>query len=360
MIELKNISKTYGKGEKAVTAIKEVNITINDGEIFGIIGLSGAGKSTLVRCINFLERPTTGDVVIDGKNLGQLSTKELLEARRNIGMIFQGFNLLEQRTVLKNVCFPLEIAGVKKADAEKRARELLQLVSLAEKEKSYPSQLSGGQKQRVAFARALAPNPNLLLLDEPFAAIDAKVRQELRSWLKDMIERLGVTSIFVTHDQSEAIEVADEIIITNKGRIEQIGSPIDIYQHPQTAFSASFFGQTTTLDDYTKFKTFDVVDNVDRAVIRPEFVKVTKLSETTAQKASVSVGEVIKTSFRGDNIEIAVKCDGGTVYAYRGLDETPITVGEKVNVFLYRLFITKGDEVQILRNKSLQEESVII
>ena len=141
-----------------------------------------------------------------------------------------------------------------------------------------------------------------------------------------MIERLGVTSIFVTHDQSEAIEVADEIIITNKGRIEQIGSPIDIYQHPETAFSASFFGQTTTLDDYTKFKTFDVVDNVDRAVIRPEFVKVTKLSETTAQKASVSVGEVIKTSFRGDNIEIAVKCDGGTVYAYRGLDETPITL----------------------------------
>ena len=150
-----------------------------------------------------------------------------------------------------------------------------------------------------------------------------------------MIERLGVTSIFVTHDQSEAIEVADEIIITNKGRIEQIGSPIDIYQHPQTAFSASFFGQTTTLDDYTKFKTFDVVDNVDRAVIRPEFVKVTKLSETTAQKASVSVGEVIKTSFRGDNIEIAVKCDGGTVYAYRGLDETPITVGEKAMRFRF-------------------------
>ena len=226
--------------------------------------------------------------------------------------------------------------------------------------KNKGNQLSGGERRRTEIARCLAIDPKFIMLDEPFAAIDAKVRQELRSWLKDMIERLGVTSIFVTHDQSEAIEVADEIIITNKGRIEQIGSPIDIYQHPQTAFSASFFGQTTTLDDYTKFKTFDVVDNVDRAVIRPEFVKVTKLSETTAQKASVSVGEVIKTSFRGDNIEIAVKCDGGTVYAYRGLDETPITVGEKVNVFLYRLFITKGDEVQILRNKSLQEESVII
>lgn len=263
-------------------------------------------------------------------------------------------------TVFDNIAFGLKIQKKSKKFIKERVNELVKLIGLEGLEKRYPSQLSGGQKQRVAFARALAPNPNLLLLDEPFAAIDAKVRQELRSWLKDMIERLGVTSIFVTHDQSEAIEVADEIIITNKGRIEQIGSPIDIYQHPQTAFSASFFGQTTTLDDYTKFKTFDVVDNVDRAVIRPEFVKVTKLSETTAQKASVSVGEVIKTSFRGDNIEIVVKCDGGTVYAYRGLDDTPITVGEKVNVFLYRLFITKGDEVQILRNKSLQEESVII
>jgi len=350
-VELKNINKTFGDYK----ASDNVNFGIEKGKLIGLLGPSGSGKTTILRMIAGLENPDSGEIVIDGKVVNDIPA-----SKRGIGFVFQNYALFRYMTVFDNIAFGLKIQKKSKKFIQERVNELVKLIGLEGLEKRYPSQLSGGQKQRVAFARALAPNPNLLLLDEPFAAIDAKVRQELRSWLKDMIERLGVTSIFVTHDQSEAIEVADEIIITNKGRIEQIGSPIDIYQHPQTAFSASFFGQTTTLDDYTKFKTFDVVNNVDRAVIRPEFVKVTKLSETTAQKASVSVGEVIKTSFRGDNIEIAVKCDGGTVYAYRGLDETPITVGEKVNVFLYRLFITKGDEVQILRNKSLQEESVII
>lgn len=350
-VEIKNINKTFGDYK----ASDNVNFGIEKGKLIGLLGPSGSGKTTILRMIAGLENPDSGEIVIDGKVVNDIPA-----SKRGIGFVFQNYALFRYMTVFDNIAFGLKIQKKNKNFIKERVNELVKLIGLEGLEKRYPSQLSGGQKQRVAFARALAPNPNLLLLDEPFAAIDAKVRQELRSWLKDMIERLGVTSIFVTHDQSEAIEVADEIIITNKGRIEQIGSPIDIYQHPETAFSASFFGQTTTLDDYTKFKTFDVVDNVDRAVIRPEFVKVTKLSETTAQKASVSVGEVIKTSFRGDNIEIAVKCDGGTVYAYRGLDETPITVGEKVNVFLYRLFITKGDEVQILRNKSLQEESVII
>ena len=350
-VELKNINKTFGDYK----ASDNVNFGIEKGKLIGLLGPSGSGKTTILRMIAGLENPDSGEIVIDGKVVNDIPA-----SKRGIGFVFQNYALFRYMTVFDNIAFGLKIQKKSKKFIKERVNELVKLIGLEGLEKRYPSQLSGGQKQRVAFARALAPNPNLLLLDEPFAAIDAKVRQELRSWLKDMIERLGVTSIFVTHDQSEAIEVADEIIITNKGRIEQIGSPIDIYQHPETAFSASFFGQTTTLDDYTKFKTFDVVDNVDRAVIRPEFVKVTKLSETTAQKASVSVGEVIKTSFRGDNIEIAVKCDGGTVYAYRGLDETPITVGEKVNVFLYRLFITKGDEVQVLRNKSLQEESVII
>lgn len=350
-VELKNINKTFGDYK----ASDNVNFGIEKGKLIGLLGPSGSGKTTILRMIAGLENPDSGEIVIDGKVVNDIPA-----SKRGIGFVFQNYALFRYMTVFDNIAFGLKIQKKSNKFIKERVNELVKLIGLEGLEKRYPSQLSGGQKQRVAFARALAPNPNLLLLDEPFAAIDAKVRRELRSWLKDMIERLGVTSIFVTHDQSEAIEVADEIIITNKGRIDQIGSPIDIYQHPETAFSASFFGQATTLDDYTKFKTFDVVDNVDRAVIRPEFVKVTKLSETTAQKASVSVGEVIKTSFRGDNIEIAVKCDGGTVYAYRGLDETPITVGEKVNVFLYRLFITKGDEVQILCNKSLQEESVII
>ena len=350
-VTIKNVSKRFND----FVALDDINFTIKQGEFFSLLGPSGCGKTTLLRIIAGFEFPDEGAVLFDDKDIIPFPPN-----KRASNTVFQTYALFPHMSVYDNIAFPLKLKKVPKKEIDEKVKKYIHLVQLDQHIYKKPNQLSGGQKQRVAFARALAPNPNLLLLDEPFAAIDAKVRQELRSWLKDMIERLGVTSIFVTHDQSEAIEVADEIIITNKGRIEQIGSPIDIYQHPQTAFSASFFGQTTTLDDYTKFKTFDVVDNVDRAVIRPEFVKVTKLSETTAQKASVSVGEVIKTSFRGDNIEIAVKCDGGTVYAYRGIDETPITVGEKVNVFLYRLFITKGDEVQILRNKSLQEESVII
>ena len=254
-------------------------------------------------------------------------------------------------TVFDNIAFGLKIQKKDKKYIKERVSELVELIGLKGLEKRYPSQLSGGQKQRVAFARALAPNPTLLLLDEPFAAIDAKVRQELRSWLKEMIEKLGVTSIFVTHDQDEAIEVADEIIITNKGRIEQIGTPMEIYQKPQTAFSASFFGQTTVLDDYTKFKTFDFVDGADKAIVRPEFIKITKLNEPFRQKASVSVGEVVKTAFRGNNIEVTVKCDGGVINGVRGLEEP---------VFLYRLFVTKGDNAFILENKSLTEESVVI
>ena len=364
LIEFKNVNFSYAiddddENQVTVDVLKNFNLTIEKGSFVAILGHNGSGKSTTAKLINGINIAQSGEVIVDGQKV--VDDETIFDIRRKVGMVFQNpDNQIVSSIVEEDVAFGVENLGVEPKEIRKRVDNALKTVGMYEYRLKAPNKLSGGQKQRVAFARALAPNPNLLLLDEPFAAIDAKVRQELRSWLKDMIERLGVTSIFVTHDQSEAIEVADEIIITNKGRIEQIGSPIDIYQHPKTAFSASFFGQTTTLDDYTKFKTFDVVDNVDRAVIRPEFVKVTKLSETTAQKASVSVGEVIKTSFRGDNIEIAVKCDGGTVYAYRGLDETPITVGEKVNVFLYRLFITKGDEVQILRNKSLQEESVII
>ena len=351
-VELKNINKTFGDYK----ASDNVNFGIEKGKLIGLLGPSGSGKTTILRMIAGLENPDSGEIVIDGKVVNDIPA-----SKRGIGFVFQNYALFRYMTVFDNIAFGLKIQKKSKKFIKKRVNELVKLIGLEGLEKRYPSQLSGGQKQRVAFARALAPNPNLLLLDEPFAAIDAKVRQELRSWLKDMIERLGVTSIFVTHDQSEAIEVADEIIITNKGRIEQIGSPIDIYQHPETAFSASFFGQTTTLDDYTKFKTFDVVDNVDRAVIRPEFCKGDKAQRKQPHKKRLYPSvRFIKTSFRGDNIEIAVKCDGGTVYAYRGLDETPITVGEKVNVFLYRLSITKGDEVQILRNKSLQEESVII
>lgn len=350
-VELKNINKTFGNYK----ASDNVNFTIEQGKLIGLLGPSGSGKTTILRMIAGLETPDSGEIIIDGKVVNDIPA-----SKRGIGFVFQNYALFRYMTVFDNIAFGLKIQKKDKKYIKERVSELVELIGLKGLEKRYPSQLSGGQKQRVAFARALAPNPTLLLLDEPFAAIDAKVRQELRSWLKEMIEKLGVTSIFVTHDQDEAIEVADEIIITNKGRIEQIGTPMEIYQKPQTAFSASFFGQTTVLDDYTKFKTFDVVDGADKAIVRPEFIKITKLNEPFRQKASVSVGEVVKTAFRGNNIEVTVKCDGGVINGVRGLEEHAVYHGEKVNVFLYRLFVTKGDNAFILENKSLTEESVVI
>nr|WP_302704026.1 ABC transporter ATP-binding protein [uncultured Ruminococcus sp.] len=350
-VELKNINKTFGNYK----ASDNVNFTIEQGKLIGLLGPSGSGKTTILRMIAGLETPDSGEIIIDGKVVNDIPA-----SKRGIGFVFQNYALFRYMTVFDNIAFGLKIQKKDKKYIKEKVSELVELIGLKGLEKRYPSQLSGGQKQRVAFARALAPNPTLLLLDEPFAAIDAKVRQELRSWLKEMIEKLGVTSIFVTHDQDEAIEVADEIIITNKGRIEQIGTPMEIYQKPQTAFSASFFGQTTVLDDYTKFKTFDVVEGADKAIVRPEFIKITKLNEPFRQKASVSVGEVVKTAFRGNNIEVTVKCDGGVINGVRGLEEHAVYHGEKVNVFLYRLFVTKGDNAFILENKSLTEESVVI
>lgn len=350
-VELKNINKTFGNYK----ASDNVNFTIEQGKLIGLLGPSGSGKTTILRMIAGLETPDSGEIIIDGKVVNDIPA-----SKRGIGFVFQNYALFRYMTVFDNIAFGLKIQKKDKKYIKERVSELVELIGLKGLEKRYPSQLSGGQKQRVAFARALAPNPTLLLLDEPFAAIDAKVRQELRSWLKEMIEKLGVTSVFVTHDQDEAIEVADEIIITNKGRIEQIGTPMEIYQKPQTAFSASFFGQTTVLDDYTKFKTFDVVEGADKAIVRPEFIKITKLNEPFRQKASVSVGEVVKTAFRGNNIEVTVKCDGGVINGVRGLEEPAVHHGEKVNVFLYRLFVTKGDNAFILENKSLTEESVVI
>lgn len=319
-VELKNINKTFGNYK----ASDNVNFTIEQGKLIGLLGPSGSGKTTILRMIAGLETPDSGEIIIDGKVVNDIPA-----SKRGIGFVFQNYALFRYMTVFDNIAFGLKIQKKGKKYIKERVSELVELIGLKGLEKRYPSQLSGGQKQRVAFARALAPNPTLLLLDEPFAAIDAKVRQELRSWLKEMIEKLGVTSIFVTHDQDEAIEVADEIIITNKGRIEQIGTPMEIYQKPQTAFSASFFGQTTVLDDYTKFKTFDVVDGADKAIVRPEFIKITKLNEPFRQKASVSVGEVVKTAFRGNNIEVTVKCDGGVINGVRGLEEPAVYHGER-------------------------------
>lgn len=234
MIEIKNLSKTYPSANGGITAVKDINITINDGEIFGIIGLSGAGKSTLVRCINFLERPTTGEVIIDGQDLGKLSNKELLKTRQNIGMIFQGFNLLAQRNVIKNICYPLEIAGVKKKDALKRAADLLELVGLSDKAKAYPSQLSGGQKQRVAIARALAAETKYLLCDEATSALDPDTTRSILELMKKINKTIGVTIIVITHEMKVIDSICDRVAVLDKSTVAEIGDVKDVFTDPQS------------------------------------------------------------------------------------------------------------------------------
>jgi len=279
-VELKDINKTYA----GYQASNHVSFGIEQGRLIALLGPSGSGKTTILRMIAGLETPDSGEIVIDGKVVNNIPASE-----RGIGFVFQNYALFRYMTVYDNIAFGLNVKKENKKYIDERVHELLKLISLDGLEKRYPSQLSGGQRQRVAFARALAPNPHLLLLDEPFAAIDAKVRQELRSWLKEMIEKLGITSIFVTHDQDEAIEVADEIIITNKGHIEQKGTPLEIYQNPQTAFAASFFGQTSQITNYQSFHSFPNLSKYPRkmkysvSVLRlPKALWSACLSEVTA------------------------------------------------------------------------------
>ena len=232
MIEIKNMGKVFASANGPIVALDGIDLTIEDGEIFGIIGLSGAGKSTLVRCINLLERPTSGAVVVDGNDLMKMPQKELLRMRRSIGMIFQGFNLLEQRNILGNVCYPLEIAGVPKQEAKKRAEELIAMVGLSDRIKSYPSQLSGGQKQRVAIARALATNPRYLLCDEATSALDPN--KQILDLLKQINKEMGVTIIVITHEMKVIDSICDRVAVIDKSKIAEVGRVSDVFTNPQS------------------------------------------------------------------------------------------------------------------------------
>lgn len=230
-VEMKHINKTFD----GFHASNDVSFGVEKGHLAALLGPSGSGKTTILRMIAGLDKPDSGDILIN-----DVRVNDLPGSKRGIGFVFQNYALFRYMTVADNIAFGLEVQKKGKKEIKNRVEELLELISMAELGKRYPHQLSGGQRQRVAFARALAPNPQLLLLDEPFAAIDAKVRRELRTWLKDMIRRVGITSIFVTHDQEEAMEVADIVIITNHGNIEQIGTPDEICLCPQTDFVADF------------------------------------------------------------------------------------------------------------------------
>ena len=234
MIEIQNLSKTFTTSDGTVEALKNITLTIPDGEIYGIIGMSGAGKSTLVRSINLLERPTEGRILIDGTDLTQLSEPELRAARRNITMIFQGFNLLMQRNCQKNVCFPMELAGVKRSEAMKRAAELLELVGLGDKRKAYPSQLSGGQQQRVAIARALATHPKILLCDEATSALDPQTTQSILSLIRDIHDKLGITVIVITHQMSVVEQICTRVAILDNGEVAEEGEVSKVFTSPRS------------------------------------------------------------------------------------------------------------------------------
>ncbi len=234
-IVIENVCKTFSTKDGKVEALKNISLSIESGDIYGIIGMSGAGKSTLVRCMNFLEQPSEGRVLIDGKSLGDFSEKELRKQRESIGMIFQHFNLLMQKSVLENVCFPLYIQGKKKQEARKRAEELLEIVGLKDKKKAYPSQLSGGQKQRVAIARALASDPKILLCDEATSALDPQTTSSILELLKDINQKFGITIVIITHQMSVVREICTHVAIMNEGQVAEQGLVSEIFSRPKSA-----------------------------------------------------------------------------------------------------------------------------
>lgn len=351
-VELKNVNKRFGSYE----ASKNISFAVKKGSLAALLGPSGSGKTTILKMLAGLENADSGDIIIDGRRVNDIKPSQ-----RGIGLVFQNYALFRYKTVFENIAFGLRIEKWSKADIKNRVDELIELVGLKGLEKRYPRQLSGGQRQRVAFARAIAAQPQLLLLDEPFAAIDAKVRKELRSWLRELINEVGITSIFVTHDQEEAIELSDQIILTNAGRVEQTGTPIDIYNNPQTPFAAGFIGENVKVENYREFKGFEDITEGDGAFIRPEAVNVTRADERLQYQATAETAVVTDVTFKGNIIELKLWLHGNTITAYRQTNQTLVAPGDKVKVFIDRMFVKEGDRTYTQVNGIYRNvESVVI
>jgi sulfate transport system ATP-binding protein len=341
------VNKSFGD----FSAATDVSFSLPEGTLGALLGPSGSGKTTILRMIAGLETPDGGDIRIGGTRVNDLHP-----SRRGIGFVFQNYALFRYMTVFDNVAFGLKMQKVPRAAIGERVRELLALTSMEGLERRYPGQLSGGQRQRVAFARALAPSPRLLLLDEPFAAIDAKVRKELRSWLRDMISRLGITSIFVTHDQSEAIEVADLVIITNGGRVEQAGTPLELYRDPATPFVARFVGESTVLEDYGALVGFEGAPRGASCAVRPEFVHVCPPGEPVQFGNSSEDAIVESVSFRGSSLELRLRVKGYELTSFYSLEHAPVAPGERVKVLIYRVYAFDGGEARLVNNSRLSSQ----
>jgi len=279
-IVVENVSKQFGSFQ----AVAQVNLEIQSGSLVALLGPSGSGKSTLLRLISGLEMPDTGKIILTGKDATYQSVQE-----RNIGFVFQHYALFKHLTVRKNIAFGLEIRKAPQKKIQGKVEQLLELVQLSGLGDRYPSQLSGGQRQRVALARALAVEPNVLLLDEPFGALDAKVRKDLRAWLRRLHDEVHVTTVFVTHDQEEAMEVADEIVVMNKGKVEQVGTPAQIYDHPASAFVMSFIGPVNILPSSAKiFQSSGFESTHPETFLRPQDIIIETVANVTTVPATVS------------------------------------------------------------------------
>lgn len=350
-IELKNINKTFGDFK----ASDNVSFGIEKGRLIGLLGPSGSGKTTILRMLAGLEKQDSGDIFIDGKNVNDLPPSE-----RGIGFVFQSYALFPFMTVYDNIAYGLKVQKKDKAFIKARVAELLELVGLPDVGKRYPSQLSGGQRQRIALARALAPSPELLLLDEPFAAIDAKVRKELRTWLRETIDKIGITSIFVTHDQDEAIEVADEIVITNKGRVEQVGNPVEIYSEPKTPFVAQFIGQSAMIEDYGRLKGFEQSGDGNTAIIRPEFIEINKFEDGGYHQFESSMEDALVEDvfFRGSAFEVRADINGISITGRYPLSSPRLKKGDKIKILIKKLYTISGNSTEILVNKALDDSEL--
>ncbi|MDU5106150.1 methionine ABC transporter ATP-binding protein [Clostridium sp.] len=319
MILLKNLNKTYNTKAGEVEALKDVTLNIKKGEIYGIIGFSGAGKSTLVRCINFLEKPTNGEVIVDGKDLGTLSNKELREERKKIGMIFQHFNLMRSRTVFENIAYPLKGKGYSKEEINKKVNDLLKLVELEDKAKVYPSELSGGQKQRVGIARALANDPKVLLCDEATSALDPQTTKSILRLLKEVNKKFGITIVIITHEMQVVKEICTRAAVMENGRVVEEGNIFKIFSEPKEKITKNFIDSTSLLTNI-----YDLIKEESSVVDIKENEKILKLKylENSTSEPIISIVSRefnVDTSIIFGNIEIIQDMPlGGLIVIIRG------------------------------------------
>ncbi len=352
-LELKDICKRYADARPGEPdAVSHVDLDIEKGELIALLGPSGSGKTTLLRMIAGLDQPTSGDIYIDGTCVNDLEP-----AYRKVGFVFQNYALFRYMTVFQNVAFGLDVRKRPQEEIKKRVDELLALIGMSEFRDRYPNQLSGGQRQRVAFARALATEPAILLLDEPFAAIDSKVRKELRTWLRQMIREVGVTAVFVTHDQDEAVDMADRIVLLKDGKVEQTGTAYQVYKEPRTAFAATFIGDSIVWDSFRGFRGFDDIDDGRRIVVRPEYVEAfrddnPKFRDMIQYSNEGTVSDVV---FRGTFTEVTLEVNGIRLICRRSPERRPVEVGDRMRVLVYRINVFDDAGASVIRNDLLKD-----